>query len=107
MVQAIDSVSFAKEVLQADCPVVVDFWAEWCGPCRMLGPVLEKASELLPQAKFCKLNVDSAVDLAQQYGVSSIPCVVVFSKGREVGRHVGFAPNLPEVLKGYIGNAEL
>ena len=106
MVQAIDSVSFAKEVLQADCPVVVDFWAEWCGPCRMLGPVLEKASELLPQAKFCKLNVDDAVSLAQQYGISSIPCVVVFYKGKEVGRHVGFAPGLAEVLKGYIENAQ-
>lgn len=106
MVQAIDSGSFAKEVLQADRPVVVDFWAEWCGPCRMLGPVLEKASELLTQAKFCKLNVDDAVSLAQQYGISSIPCVVVFYKGKEVGRHVGFAPGLAEVLKGYIENAQ-
>lgn len=106
MVMTVDGSNFEKEVLQSTQPVVVDFWAEWCGPCRMLGPVIERLSDKMPQAKFCKLNVDSAVDLAQEYGISSIPAVLVFSKGQVVGQSVGFSPNVEANLKGFLDNLE-
>ena len=69
--------------------VLVDFYANWCGPCKMLGPVLEKVSD---EIKIIKVNVDNNQDLAREYGVMSIPCVILFDKGSEVKRSVGFLP---------------
>ena len=81
--------SFEEEVLKSDKPVVVDFWAEWCGPCKMLSPVMEKVSQENNSFKVASVNVDENMDLAQKYMVTSIPCLVVFKGGEEVNRSVG------------------
>lgn len=85
-----NSASFDK-VINQDVPVLVDFWAPWCGPCKMLGPVLEEVEkELGSKAVVAKVNVDDEQDLAIKFGVSSIPTMVVFKKGEAVDRTVGF-----------------
>ena len=84
---------FEQVVLGAEAPVLVDFFATWCGPCRALAPTLDElAGELTGRARVVKIDVDQAPDLAQRYGISSIPCLVLFKGGREVGRLVGAAP---------------
>ncbi|HEY6104665.1 MAG TPA: thioredoxin [Anaeromyxobacteraceae bacterium] len=84
---------FEQEVLRAPGPVLVDFHAAWCGPCHALAPTLDElARDLAGRARVVKLDVDEAPDLARQYQVSSIPCLVVFKGGREVGRLVGAVP---------------
>ena len=90
---SVTSTSFEESVLKSDVPVLVDFWAEWCGPCKAIGPSIEQlASEYAGKAKVFKLDVDSEGDLAQQYGVMSIPALLVFKGGKEVDRMVGAAP---------------
>jgi thioredoxin 1 len=84
--------TFEKDVLKSDKTVVVDFWAEWCGPCKMMGPIFESISKEISDAKFVKLNVDESQDTAQAYGVQSIPTFIVFKKGKEVDRIVGGLP---------------
>lgn len=85
--------NFTAEVLSAPEPVLVDFWAEWCGPCRMLAPVIEELAESYAgQVKVCKLNVDENQSTAAQYGVMSIPTLVLFKGGQEVDRIIGFQP---------------
>jgi thioredoxin 1 len=83
--------SFADDVLRADVPVLVDFYADWCGPCRLLAPALEELAEETQDAKIVKVNVDDDPDLAAEYQVSSIPTLLVFEDGRVVDRHVGLA----------------
>lgn len=88
-----DDKNFEREVLQADGPVLVDFWAPWCGPCRMIAPVVEQlADENSGSIKIGKLNVDEAPDSAQTYGVNSIPTLVLFKNGEVVERFVGVQP---------------
>ena len=84
--------NFAEEVLNSDKPVLVDFWASWCGPCRMLAPVIEQIADERCDVKVCKLNVDDEPQLASQYRVSSIPTVMVFKSGKVANVSVGYRP---------------
>lgn len=88
--KAVTDGSWQQEVLDSDQPVLVDFWAEWCGPCRMVGPVVEEiAEEKAGSLKVLKLNVDDNPETARTYGVMSIPTLMVFSSGEEKKRLVG------------------
>jgi len=85
--------TFNSEVLNAGLPVVVDFWALWCGPCRMIAPIMEKLSgQYAGRIKFCKINVDANPQSAAQYQAMSIPLLVFFKNGSEAGRSVGALP---------------
>ncbi len=84
--------NFAAEVLGSDKTVLVDFWASWCGPCKMLSPMVEQIAEERPDVKVCKINVDDEPELAEQYGVMSIPNLIVFQNGEKVNSSVGVVP---------------
>jgi thioredoxin 1 len=85
--------TFASEVLKASSPVVVDFWAEWCGPCRSIAPALEEiAGSLGDKVKIVKLNVDENPQTAAKYGIQSIPTLMIFKDGQEASRQIGAAP---------------
>ncbi len=81
--------NFEKEILKSDKNVVIDFWAEWCGPCKVMSPVFEELSRELREVRFVKLNVDENQEISSQLGVMSIPTFIVFKNGKEVGRVVG------------------
>jgi thioredoxin 1 len=84
--------SFKADVLESDKPVVVDFWAEWCGPCRMIAPALEEISAEMPGVKIAKVNIDENPELAVQFGVRSIPTLLMFKDGQIASNMVGAAP---------------
>ena len=89
----VSDTTFESEVLKATGPVVVDFWAEWCGPCRMIAPALEEiAGSLGSKVKIVKLNVDENPNTAAKYGIQSIPTLMIFKDGQMASRQVGAAP---------------
>jgi thioredoxin 1 len=89
----VTNLNFSDEVMKSDKPVLLDFWAPWCGPCRMLGPIVEEvAAESAGKAKVCKVNVDEEPELAQAFGVASIPTLVVMKGGKVASTMVGLRP---------------
>ena len=89
-VKEISSENFDQEVLESDLPVLVDFWAEWCGPCKQLAPTVEDvANEMVGSIKVCKMDVDSNQDIAVQFGVRSIPTLLIFKNGEVASTQIG------------------
>ena len=84
--------NFQKEVMESEKPVLVDFWASWCGPCRMVGPVLDEIEQEHPEIKVCKINVDEQPELANQFNIMTIPTLMVVKNGEIVKRSSGAKP---------------
>ena len=99
--KAVTDASFQQDVIDADKPVLVDFWAEWCGPCKMIGPALEEISEELgDKVTIAKVNIDENPDAPGKYGVRGIPTMILFKNGEAAATKVGAAPK--SALKGWI-----
>ena len=106
-VKEITSMNFSDEVLKSDTPVLVDFWAEWCGPCRAIGPVVDEiANDYNGKVSVGKLNVDNENQLAMEYGVRSIPALLIFNNGTVVNQIVGAVPKnrITDILDTVISN---
>jgi thioredoxin 1 len=99
--KAVTDASFASDVLQSDKPVLVDFWAEWCGPCKMIGPSLEEISEeLADKVTIAKMDIVENTAIPSQIGVQSIPLMVLYKDGKPVAQKLGAAPK--NALKGWL-----
>ncbi len=93
--------TFEKEVILADKPVLVDFYADWCGPCRMLRPTLEAIADERSDVKVAAVNIDENPDLADEFDIATIPCVILFQNGAEADRSIGLVPK--EALEALLG----
>ena len=89
-IKTISDASFEADILHSDKPVLVDFWAEWCGPCKMIAPIVEQVAEERTDITVCKVNVDEQEELAVKFGIQSIPTLVLVKNGVETGRAVGY-----------------
>ena len=101
MIKELNSQNFESEVLNSKDKVVIDFYANWCGPCRMLRPILEDLSQEIVSCKFASINIDEEEELAEKYGIASIPCLVMFKDGKEINRSIGLKSK--EDLKQILG----
>ena len=104
---AVTDDNFVQEVLEAGEPVLVDFWAAWCGPCRMIAPIVEElADEYAGRAKACKLDVDAARKTASEFGIRSIPTLLIFKEGKVVDQVIGAVPKqqITEKLDAVLAN---
>lgn len=100
----LNAMNWNNIVLNSDMPVLVDFWAEWCGPCRIVGPIVEQlAQSLKGKVKVFKLNVDQNQEIAMKYNVQSIPSLVLFKNGKEIARTIGLSPK--EKYEKFVNNA--
>lgn len=91
--------NFEKEVMEANVPVLIDFWASWCGPCRMMSPLIDQiAEEMGDKLKVCKVNVDQNHELAEKYEIMTIPAFIIVKNGAETGRTIGVQPK-EDILK--------
>ena len=101
----VNDANFKSEVLDSDKPVIVDFWAEWCGPCRVLGPRFKELSKEMTDIKFCKMDVDANQETAGKFGIRSIPTLLMFKKGEVVGNIIGALPkdSLKEKIEQTLG----
>ncbi|CEP43334.1 thioredoxin [Paraclostridium sordellii] len=104
MTKIIETEEFKNEVENATETTIVDFFATWCGPCKMLSPVFEEIDQNVEEAKFLKVDIDKSLDLARRFEVTTVPTVIVFKDGKEAGRLVGFIPKqkLEEMVKAHI-----
>lgn len=103
MVTNVTTRNFDEEVLKSEKPVLVDFWATWCGPCRMVSPLVDELSEEHSEYKFCKVNVDDEEALAIKFGIMSIPTLIVFKNGEQKAKQVGALPK--EAILDLVKNA--
>ena len=92
MITTITKDNFENEIIKADKPVLVDFWASWCGPCRMLSPTIDEIAEEHPEIKVCKINIDDEAELAIRHGVMSVPTLMLFKNGEIAQTAVGVRP---------------